>query len=219
MQTYQTAAAALPEFIENTSWSAHPGQTDAGHLPPAVILDVDETVINNAKFQIVYEPPFSDAKLEQWNDEQTSEPVPGVVAFIAAARDAGVDVFFVTNRPCEPIEGNPDPCVQRQTKIRDIGELGIVTDAEHVLLSEERGWDRAKIGRRDYIAQTHRIIMVFGDDLGDFVPCVRTRLYGPCTEPATTASRRTLVDEYSRFWGHGWYMLPGPMHGSWTSQL
>jgi acid phosphatase len=91
------------------------------------------------------------------------------------------------------------------------------TDTEHVLMSEERGWDRAKIARRMHVAENHRVIMLIGDDLGDFVPCVRTTLYGPCTEAATKASRVQMVEENSDYWGKGWYILPGPMHGSWTS--
>lgn len=218
-QVYQSATDSLAEFIENPLWSAHPGQQNAGHLPPAVILDVDETVVNGAKFQIAFERPFSHSKREKWNEEHISDPVPGVVEFIAAARKAGVEVFFVTNRSCGSIEGNSDPCPKRQLTIDDIEELGIDTDAEHVLLSGERGWDRAKIGRRNHIAKTHRIIMLFGDELGDFVPCVRPKLYGPCTEPATKASRTKLVRENSRYWGKGWYILPGPTHGSWTQVL
>ena len=218
-QTYQSAAQALPEFIENTSWSAQPGQTDVEHLPPAVVLDVDETVMSNARFQIVFERPFSDDKLEQWNDEHQTDPVPGVVEFLHTARAAGVDVFFVTNRPCRPVDASIDPCPQKHATIRDIGELGFETDATHVLLSEENGWDRAKIARRMHIAKTHRILMLFGDDLGDFVPCVRPKLYGPCTQPATAESRAQLVRDHGAYWGHGWYMLPGPMHGSWTSAL
>jgi acid phosphatase len=218
-QTYQSATAALPEFIENTSWSAQPGQTNAEELPPAVVLDVDETVMNNAKFQIAFERPFANAKLEKWNDEHVTDPVPGVVEFITAAREAGVEVFFVTNRHCTPVDASVDPCPQKRAKIRDFGELGIETDAAHVLLSGENGWDRAKIGRRMHIAKTHRILMLIGDDLGDFVPCVRPKLYGPCTQPATAESRAQLVRDHREYWGHSWYMLPGPMHGSWTSHL
>jgi acid phosphatase len=58
--------------------------------------------------------------------------------------------------------------------------------------------------------------MLIGDDLGDFVPCIRKRPYTPCTDPATRESRDALVREYRDYWGSGWYMLPNPMHGSWT---
>ena len=215
-QVYQSAEAQLPGFIADTSWSAQPGQVDAAELPPAVVLDVDETTISNAKFQLAFERPMEQWKLEKWNDEHVSDPVPGVARFVNAAQAAGVTVFFVTNRPCGPIEGDSDPCPQKKATVRDIGELGISTGAAHVLLDNENGWTRAKIARREYIAETHRIIMLFGDDLGDFVPCVRAKLYGPCTEPATKESRKLMVEQYSDRWGHGWYILPGPMHGSWT---
>jgi 5'-nucleotidase (lipoprotein e(P4) family) len=216
-QVYRSAEAQLPGFIEDTSWSAQPGQVDAAHLPPAVILDVDETTISNAKFQLALERPMAQWKLEKWNDEHVSDPVPGVARFVNAAQAAGVTVFFVTNRPCGPIEGDSNPCPQKKATVRDIGELGISTDATHVLLDSENGWTRAKIARREHIAESHRIIMLFGDDLGDFVPCVRAKLYGPCTEPATKESRKLMVEQYSDRWGHGWYILPGPMHGSWSS--
>ena len=218
-QVYQAAELALEEFIDDQSWSALPGQRDAEGMRPAAILDVDETVINNVEFQLVFERPMAQWKLEKWNDEHVSEPVPGVARFVTAAQEAGVAVFFVTNRPCDPIEGDPDPCPQKKAIVRDIGELGITTDAAHVLLSDERGWNREKLVRRQHIAKTHRIIMLIGDDLSDFIPCVRSTPAVPCTEPATKASRKRLVEEFSRFWGNGWYILPGPMHGSWTSIL
>jgi len=216
LQAYQSAERDLPAFIADEGWSAMPGIAADPAKPPAVILDVDETTISNARFQLAFEPPMAQWKLEKWNDEHPSDPVPGVARFVNAAQQAGVAVFFVTNRPCRPVDGDPDPCPQRRATIRDIGELGIVTDADHVLLADENGWDRAKIARREHIARRHRVIMLFGDDLGDFLPCVRRSLYGPCTEPASKASRGRLVADHQALWGHGWYVLPGPMHGSWT---
>ena len=216
-QAYSSATAALPGYIADTSWSAMPGQTDAEVLPPAVILDVDETVVSNVDFQLAFERPFTNRKLYEFYRKHAAIPVPGVVEFIAAARKAGVEVFFVTNRPCELIDDDPDPCPQKRGAVEEIESIGISTDDAHVMLADENDWDRAKIRRREYIARTHRVIMLFGDDLGDFMPCVRTKLYGPCTEAATKASRAQLVEEYTKYWGNGWYILPGPMHGSWTS--
>lgn len=216
MQTYQEAGRDLSGFLDDKSWSALPEQENAENLPPAVILDVDETVVANAEFQLSFERPITHRKLYDDYSNTDPSPVPGVIEFITAARHAGVAVYFVTNRPCEQIDDDPDPCPQKRATVRQILKLGIETDAAHVLLSNEQGWDRAKIGRRAMIAATHRVIMLFGDDLGDFVPCVRIKLYGPCTEPATKASRERLVKEYSGYWGEGWYLVPGPMHGSWT---
>ena len=215
-QVYQSAERALPGFVADKSWSAMPEQQHAEDLPPAVILDVDETTVSNVEFQISFERPFTDRKLLDFYRANDAIPVPGVVEFVAAARQAGVAVFFVTNRPCVEIADDPDPCPQKSAVLHEIETAGMETDLAHIMMSGEPGWDRAKIARRMHVAKTHRVIMLIGDDLGDFVPCVRTKLYGPCTEPATKASRAQLVQENSRYWGHGWYILPGPMHGSWT---
>ena len=99
-QAYRSAEAALPGFLADTSWSAMPGQADAKNLPPAVILDVDETVVSNVDFQLAFERPFTNRKLYDFYRKHPAIPVPGVVKFVAAARKAGVTVFFVTNRPC-----------------------------------------------------------------------------------------------------------------------
>lgn len=218
-QVYQSAERALPKFIDDKSWSAIPEQQNAENLPPAVILDVDETTVSNVEFQISFERPFTDKKLIDFYQANDAIPVPGAIEFVAAARQAGVTVFFLTNRPCAAIEGDLDPCPRKRAVVEEIKTAGIDVDAEHVMLSGEQGWDRAKTTRRMHIAKTHRVIMLIGDDLGDFVPCVRTRLYGPCTEAATAASRRQLVADHASYWGQGWYLLPGPMHGSWTSFL
>ena len=217
-QVYQSAAIALPGFINDKSWSAMPEQPVDGTLPPAVVLDVDETVLNHIDFQIAHERPFSNRKMYDYYQENAPPvAVSGAVEFVAAAGQAGVEVFFVTNRPCAIIDDDPDPCPQKQAVMEQLRSIGIAVDESHLMLADQQGWDRAKIGRRKHIAKTHRVIMIFGDELGDFVPCVRTKLYGPCTEPATKASRTRLVEEFARYWGNGWYILPGPTHGSWTS--
>jgi acid phosphatase len=218
-QVYAEATRDLPGFIEDTSWSVIPGQDDAAELPVAVILDVDETVVSNIDFQLTFERPFENWKLDEWTRNTAATPIHGVKEFVEAARAAGVTVFFVTNRPCEPRDGIDDPCPQRQSTIDDISEVGIETDADHVLLSDERGWNREKSTRRNHVAETHRVIMLIGDDLGDFLTCVRKKPYAPCTNGATDTDRMKMVEDSAHLWGNGWYILPNPMHGSWTSVI
>jgi acid phosphatase len=219
-QVYQAAGRALEDFVADQSWSALPWQEDAEGLRPAIIFDVDETVVSNVDFQLGFERPFENRKLDEWSRSGPSTPIPGFAEFAHAARQAGVELFFVTNRPCEFIAGDPDPCPQQRTTIDDIAEAGIETDADHVLLAyEQEGWGKEKLVRRQLIAASHRVIMLIGDDLGDFIPCVREKPAGPCTEAATAESRRRAVERHADRWGHGWYVLPNPMHGSWTSQL
>src|SRR5262245_7299061 len=113
-QAYAAAAEDLPRLLDRASWSALPGQTSAGVKPglkPAIIFDIDETVVNNAEFQATFEPPFTDAKFNAWHEAHAPMAIPGAATFVQRAREAGVELFFVTNRACSPVTG--DPCPQK----------------------------------------------------------------------------------------------------------
>jgi 5'-nucleotidase (lipoprotein e(P4) family) len=217
LQVYAQATRDLPRFIADTSWSALPGHEGMSDKPPAVILDVDETVTSGVDMEMTM-VPFTALRQYEWGLTHKAIPVRGVAQFVAAAQGLGVEVFFVTNRPCELLDGNPDACPQKQATVDHISEVGIETDIDHVLLAKERpGWDREKLTRREHIAKSHRVIMLLGDDYGDFVACSRASPRIPCTGPATRASRADDLDTYKNYWGNGWYILPNPMYGSWTS--
>ena len=216
-QVYAQATRDLPEFLSDESWSALPGHDDEQGKPPAIILDVDETVVSNSDVELTM-IPYSTLLHFEWADQHKAIPIRGVTDFIAAARNLGIEVFFVTNRPCEEFDGYDGTCPMEQATIDDIVEIGIETDADHVMLANERPeWDREKLVRREYVARTHRIIMLFGDDYGDFVACSRAKPLAPCTVSATRASRAEALETYKDYWGNGWYILPNPMYGSWTS--
>jgi acid phosphatase len=59
--------------------------------------------------------------------------------------------------------------------------------------------------------------MLIGDDLSDFIECTRSSPRAPCTNSATIASRREVTHDHRSYWGAGWFILPNPMHGSWTT--
>ena len=62
MQAYRGASDDLPALIADKSWTAMPGQRNYGQLPPAIIFDVDETLVSGPGFQEVVAPPFTNAK-------------------------------------------------------------------------------------------------------------------------------------------------------------
>jgi acid phosphatase len=218
MQAYRAAADDLPGLIADKSWTALPGQKNYGQLPPAIIFDVDATVISGVRFQEILVPPFKNSVFDEWNAKNIAKPIPGAAAFAKLARDQGVELFFVTNRPCEKKAGVSHPCPQETVTVQDINEAGIPADSDHVMLANEQPeWDREKVIRRNFIAQNYRIIMLIGDDLSDFIPCVRKKVLEPCDTGATAASRRSQTELFSSYWGAGWYVLPNPMHGSWTT--
>lgn len=218
-QVYAQARRDLPRLLADADWTALPGQAADTSKPAAIILDVDETVVSNAAYQqtLAY-APYTRFGHFDWMRNHEAVPVRGASELIDAARAAGVDVFFLTNRACEKFDGVDGDCPYEQVTIDDLREAGIETDPEHVLMAwEQPGWSKEKLIRREHIAKTHRVIMLFGDDYGDFVHCTRKQPLAPCTEAATRASRHAALDTYADYWGNGWYILPNPMHGSWTS--
>ncbi len=218
LQAYAAATEDLDRLLADGSWSALPGHTGSAGRKPAIIFDIDETVLNNVRFQLEHEPPFSDEKFDAWHAANEVPAVPGTTEFVQRARAAGVELFFVTNRRCAPMQNSADACPQEGITLQDLHDAGIHADAEHVMLAGEKPeWTQEKKVRRDAVGANYRVIMLFGDDLGDFLDCVRKRVVAPCTEAATQESRRTAVQKQAAYWGNGWYVLLNPMYGSWTS--
>ncbi len=217
-QVYHAAQTALPAMIADENWSALPYQENAAHLPAAVILDIDQTSLTNPDFQAQLQPPFTEKKLHDWSIAHHATPAPGVNAFAEQAGRYNVALFFVTNRECEPDSASDDPCPQKEVVMQELLEARLPATAENVFLAGERpGWGKEKTARYEWIAQSYRVIQLIGDDLSDFIPCVRRRPVDPCTEGGTITNRFDAAAQYERYWGAGWYILPNPMHGSWTS--
>lgn len=218
-QVYALARRDLPRLLEDETWTALPGDQEIAGKPPAIILDIDETVVSNAGYQkTLAVAPYTPFRHFDWMRNNEAVPIRGAVETIEAARALGIEVFFVTNRACEEFDGVEGDCPAEQVTIDDLREAGIDADAEHVLMAREQPtWSKEKLHRREHIARTHRVIMLFGDDYGDFVHCTRAKPLPPCTEPATRVSRHAALDTYAEYWGNGWYVFPNPMHGSWTT--
>jgi acid phosphatase len=74
---------------------------------------------------------------------------------------------------------------------------------------ERADWGSDKSSRRAEVALHYRVLLLVGDDLGDFASNVRTSI------PA----RRDIVLRYRENWGSKWIILPNPMYGSWEAAL
>jgi acid phosphatase len=204
-QTYAGAARTLKHALSEKNWTAAIEQTGSfGDLPPAVILDLDETVLDNSAYQVAMlraNTPFSEDTWSKWVAAARAGSVPAAVRFLTNARAAGVALFYVTNRVCNA-DDESDPTVR-------------VLRALHVPLEPGRllckGEVSDKSPRRQSVARTHRILLLIGDDLGDFVSLPKDRL--------TVEGRAAAVIAYEDYWGERWFMLPNPMYGSWERAL
>jgi len=204
---YQNALSNFGLAMEDSYWTAYPKQKSDSlqQLPPAVVLDVDETVLDNSAFQarmIKQHKSFDPKEWNQWVIEAKCDAVPGALEFTKKAAQKEVTVIYLTNR---------DASVEKGTR-KNLQELGfpLSHNGDHILSQNEKpGWTSSKSRRRAYVASHYRILMFFGDDLNDFV----------AAKNISQRRRQQLVKSNQKKWGKQWYILPNPVYGSWQSAL
>ena len=204
-QAYHLASMMLDRALADRRWTAALEQTgEFGAKPPAVVLDVDETVLDNSESEernVREGAVYSEARWAEWCNERRATPIPGALEFTRAAAAKGVTVFYVTNR---------DRALEQATR-DNLAKYGFPLDPgrDTVLTRAERPeWASSdKSSRRAMVAQDFRILLLVGDDFGDFVAGAR----------GTLAARRALEDANAAMWGVKWIALPNPMYGSWKT--
>jgi len=205
-QTWAMAGRRMRLGLKDTTWTAALEQTEGyGSLPPAVIVDVDETVLDNSPYAarlIEAREGFSNEAWDVWVNEAQARAVPGALEFARLARELGVEVFYVTNRNFTLEDGTR----------RNLAAKGFpagVADDVYLLVRERDAWGSDKTTRRAFVAENYRVLLLIGDDLNDFVSGAR----------AGREARAALMEEHESKWGSRWIMLPNPTYGSWESAI
>jgi len=201
-QTYRAAGLALTVALADPHWTAAYEQTnDFRGLPPAVILDLDETVLDNSPSQVKLiesGKPFAEPGFQEWMKELRAEAIPGAVAFLHAAQLKGVAPFYVTNRICNPADA-ADPTVVMLQKLR-------IPYSPDRLLCKTAGSN--KTDRRKSVTERYRVLLLIGDDFNDFTAA-----------PESADERAKLQKFYEPMWGTKWFVLPNPTYGSWERAI
>lgn len=187
----------------NEDWTAAVEQTAAGYekLPPAVVMDLDEVIFDTSRFQaanVKAGRSFDPADWKRWVEEHKAPAVPGSLAFADYARRKGVRLYYVTNRKID----------EKRATLQNLQERGFPVDddgANLLMRAEEPGWMSDKSSRRSRVAETHRIVLLVGDDLNDFVSGSR----------GTPEARLAVVEKQQSYWGTRWILLPNMVYGGW----
>ncbi|MFC3550748.1 5'-nucleotidase, lipoprotein e(P4) family [Lysobacter cavernae] len=208
---YRAAADGLDAALKQKHWDAlvpdERGNAATG-LKPAVIMDVDETVLDNSPYQarlVRNGRAYDELSWDQWVAEKKARPVPGVVEFAKAAAAKGVTIVYLSNRAVH----------LKDATLANLRAVGMPVADDSVFLGlgtvldgcEQHGSE--KNCRRRLAGQQYRVLMQFGDQLGDFVQITAN----------TRDGRAQLLDEYADWFGERWWMLPNPSYGSWEPAL
>ncbi len=210
---FRAAAARLDHALAQPDWDAlvpaeRAQAAPLAKLPPAVIMDIDETVLDNSPYQarlVAGGGEYDEVTWAAWVEERRAEPVPGVLGFARAAQARGVTILYLSNRAQH---------LQEPT-LANLRAVGLPVKDESVFLglgTQVEGCDQhgsEKLCRRRVAGRDYRILMQFGDQLGDFVEVVAN----------TPQARDALLDRHEAWFGERWWMLANPSYGSWEPAL
>jgi 5'-nucleotidase (lipoprotein e(P4) family) len=211
LQTYRGAESRLLPALADKHWDALPKDDRVAPtkaLKPAVVLDIDETVLDNSPYQarlIKSGGEFNEADWAAWCKEERARALPGVVEFTQFAASHGIAVIYSSNRAKDldqatlsnlrkaglPVSG-PEAFLGLGTFVEDCEQVGT-----------EKGC------RRQLVSHKYRVLMQFGDQIGDFVTVLANNAEG----------RQKAMAPYMGWVGTRWFVLPNATYGAWEPAL
>ena len=189
-QAYNLAAMKLDQYLLQQTGK-----------PPAIITDIDETVLDNSPYDIMqtlqgkdYEP----ASWKEWTSRGEADTVPGAPSFLRYAASRGVRIYYITNRNEEEREGTLKNLVRFH--LPD-------ADNQHLLM---RQGVSSKEPRRQEVLKNYEVVLLIGDNLADF-----SSLY----DKKPMEERNQLTRQIANEFGNRFIILPNPVYGDWETSL
>lgn len=203
-QTYAVAARLVAELSKE-----HAGSDK----PLAVVMDLDETVIDNSAFQTrlyrdgeTYSSQAWQSFVQRQSESTNVKEVPGAVSFINKMKTLGITVVFISNRN----QSDTEPT------LKTLAKLGIDTTGLDDLSTGRlllRTDTSSKIERRRTTEERFHVIAYFGDNLSDFAGEFED------TVAKTAEGRREEAERVRARWGAEWFVLPNPTYGDYLGVL
>lgn len=172
-----------------------------GSKPLAIVVDCDETVIDNTAYEaflVGNDFGYSSKTWTPWMDAGIATAMPGALEFLKYAQSRSVEIFYITNRKMVGYEG---------TK-RNLETLGFpFVDDKHLLLRTDTS---DKEPRRQAVASQYEIVLLMGDNLNDFMS-----VFGKSSEK----ERFAQTDNLKALFGTRFIVLPNPTYGEWEGAV
>jgi 5'-nucleotidase (lipoprotein e(P4) family) len=197
-QAYEQAATKLMWNIVELAATYGEGQP---RKPMAVIVDIDETVLDNSPYQveaIEHGRTFDPQDWRAWTDKAIARPSPGALEFLLHAHQASCEVFYITNRET----------AERASTLKNLIAHGFPNaDEAHLLLMDGTS---DKTERRARVRATHDVVLLVGDQLRDFDERFKDRSVN-----SGKATVDALADSLSKYF----ILLPNPMYGTYRDAV
>jgi 5'-nucleotidase (lipoprotein e(P4) family) len=187
---------------------------------PAVVMDLDETVLDNSAFQTFLYKNSLEYTNELWADYEENYPqdvtlIPGAKHFIDRAETLGMTVVFISNRS-ELFRQSTEGALKRL-----LGTDPTIPIDRLYLRAKGGSFDKSS--RRDEAAAKYNVLMYFGDNLRDFSESFRSQKLPqhPTAQDClkAIALRQTSSDDAGSHWGIDWFVIPNPVYGEWENLI
>jgi len=178
-QIYQTATI---EIVKQS----------VGMKNPIIIMDLDETVLDNSKYQIELFQNGTNFSIDSWNNwvkKEVADLVPGAKDFILFYKqNPNARIIFLSNREHKTLKATKS----------NMQKLGVYFENDIFLLKKND--NDTKIVRRNEVLQGIKrmkkhgplqVVAYFGDAIGDF------------------------PDDRKYIFGRNKFIFPNPMYGKW----
>lgn len=170
-------------------------------MPRAIVVDADETVIDNSAYEahlVGKDYGYSSSTWNPWMDAAEAKAIPGALEFLTYAKEKGVEIFYITNRKMVGYDGT----------VKNLKDLGFPdVDEKHMLL---RTGSSDKEERRQIVTSEYRVVLYMGDNLNDF-----SSEFGKKSVEERFAATDANKDKF----GIEWIVLPNPTYGEWEGAI
>ncbi|HVG44795.1 MAG TPA: HAD family acid phosphatase [Longimicrobium sp.] len=196
---WRNSAEQRAVFVQTYRWAGERLRELAAREPRgswAVIMDADETTLDNSAYQLrrgAQNLGYSAESWTAWAREKAAAATPGAAEFTRLVHELGGRVAIVTNR-------DEDVCPDTRENLRQVGI------AFEVVLCRVQGQSDKNPRFAAVQAGTGtglpplKVLMWVGDNIQDF--------------PRLTQDVRAQPAALDPF-GRGYVILPNPMYGSW----
>jgi 5'-nucleotidase (lipoprotein e(P4) family) len=205
LAAFALARIRLDQAMADPKWTGAPREQTSAYetLPPAVILDIDETILDNSGYQAWMTLKGTTFDPKTWNayvNTVTSLAIPGALEFAKYAEAKGVKIFYISNRTAEE-----EPATRKNLEKFGFPMGGNVDTM--LMARKQPDWGSAKGTRRAHVAKSYRVLLNVGDNFGDFVDEYR----------GSEAERLAVLEQHRDRWGREWIMIANPTYGSFES--
>lgn len=168
--------------------------------PNCVIVDIDETVLDNSPFQgaeIKKGLSYVAKDWAEWTSKAAADTVPGALSFLKYAQTQQVETFYITNR-----EG-----AEYKATMANLQRLGFpYADDTHLVVKSTTS---DKEPRRQKVMEKYNVLLLCGDNLSDFANVFYRE----------GKNTKEEVDRLQQEFGTHFIVLPNPMYGDWEKPL